>query len=269
MSTPPFERKGSVVERVLALCATLRGPGGCPWDREQTLATLTPYLIEEAHEAAEAVAGGRAHEIREELGDLLFVTIFALHAAETEGVASVEDVVEHNIEKLVRRHPHVFGEDRSQDTDVAREAWQRAKRDESGEADPASVLGKYNSDRPSVINAFRMQERASAVGFDWPNLDGPLEKTREELDELRDAVRNEEHAGRIGDELGDLLFAVVNVSRFLKIDPEQALRRTNRRFYERFRYVEAKLSESGRTPEACALEDLERLWQEAKAAENA
>jgi MazG family protein len=269
MSTPPFEQKGRVLERVLALCATLRAPGGCPWDREQTLSTLTPYLIEEAHETAEAVAGGKPADIREELGDLLFVTIFALHAAETEGVATVEDIVEHNIEKLVRRHPHVFGEEKSQDTDVAREAWQRAKRAEGGDDEPPSVLGTYIADRPSIINAFRMQERASAVGFDWPDLDGPLDKTSEELEELREAIHNDESADRVGDELGDLLFAVVNVSRFLKIDPEQVLRRTNRRFYDRFRFVEAALRAEGRTPEQSTIDEMERLWQAAKADEGA
>ncbi len=272
MYDTPFGRRGHVVGRMLALCERLRGQDGCSWDRAQTLRTLTPYLLEEVHEVLDAIASGTAADIREELGDLLFVTVFALHAAETESIGTLDVIVDGTVEKLVRRHPHVFGDSPSQDQRVARESWQRAKREEQSDgdaADAASVLGRFERSRPALLAAFRMQERAAAVGFDFPSVDGALEKVREETDELRDGVAAESRESRaagadIRAEIGDLLFAVTNVARFLAIDPEAALRGTNRRFYERFRHVERELARAGRRPEDVTLEEMDALWDDAK-----
>jgi MazG family protein len=259
MSTTPFAEKGPVLQRMLALCARLRGDDGCTWDREQTLSTLTPYLLEEVHEVLDAVASQDPTAIREELGDLLFVTVFALHAAETESIATTEEIVDGNVEKLVRRHPHVFG-DHPNDRASARRAWQQAKRAEGGASDP-SVLGELPRSRPALLAAFRLQERAAAVGFDWPDVQGPLAKVAEELDELRECAGDPDRAR---DELGDLLFAAANVGRHLSLDPEVALQSANRRFYERFRHIEDRLAEEGRSPEDATLEELDALWNEAK-----
>lgn len=244
---------------MLALCARLRGDDGCAWDREQTLATLTPYLLEEVHEVLDAVASKDPAAIREELGDLLFVTVFAFHAAEVEGVTTTEEIVDGTVEKLVRRHPHVFG-DEPNDRESARKAWQQAKRAEGKEERP-SVLGELPRSRPALLAAFRLQERAAAVGFDWPDLEGPLAKIDEELGELRGVVDDPERAR---DELGDLLFAAANAGRHLSVDPEVALQSANRRFFERFRFIEARLAEDGRSPEDATLEELDALWREAK-----
>jgi len=259
MSTTPFAEKGPILQRMLALCARLRGDDGCAWDREQTLDTLTPYLLEEVHEVLDAVASKDPAAIREELGDLLFVTVFALHAAEVEGVAETEEIVDGTVEKLVRRHPHVFG-DVPNDRESARKAWQQAKRAEGKEARP-SVLGELPRSRPALLAAFRLQERAAAVGFDWPDLEGPLAKVEEELGELRGVV---DDADRARDELGDLLFAAANAGRHLSVDPEVALQSANRRFFERFQYIEKRLAEDGRSPEDATLEELDALWREAK-----
>lgn len=249
---------------MLALCERLRGPHGCAWDREQTLSTLTPYLLEEVHEVLEAVASGSREAIAEELGDLLFVTIFALHACETEKIGTVEGIVDGTIAKLVRRHPHVFGETPGGDKAHARESWQRAKRAEGAEADGTTALGSRPGAQPALVSAFRLQEKAAAVGFDWKTIDGPMEKIDEELRELRSSLDDKAAATR---ELGDVLFAVANLARHLHIDPETALRGTNRRFYDRFRFIEKRLAETGRHPEDVDLETLESLWQAAKSAE--
>jgi MazG family protein len=262
---PPteFAEKGPVVARLLALCDRLRGADGCPWDREQTLSTLTPYLLEELHESLEAIATGARDRIREELGDLFFVVIFALHASEREGIASVEEIVEGTVRKLIRRHPHVFEEPPGAEVATARERWQTAKREEAENAEAgASVLGKPAGAHPALLAAFRLQEKASAVGFDWREVDGPLAKIQEELDELRRDLGDPE---RMRHEVGDLLFAVVNASRMLRIDPESALRFANRRFYDRFRFIERRLHEMRRRPEDATLEEMDALWEEAKA----
>lgn len=269
MNTTPFREKGPVVERLLALCARLRGPGGCAWDREQTLATLTPYLLEEVHEVIEAVATGDVGAVREELGDLLFVTIFALHAAEAESVGTLEEIVESTHAKLVRRHPHVFESNTGDDPRHARRQWQRAKRDEAPPAE-RSVLGDDPGRRPALLAAFRLQEKAAAVGFDWPDHRGALDKVREEAGEV-DAVAvpdadtsDAPDRERVRAELGDLLFAAVNACRKLRTDPEQALHVANASFYSRFREIERRLRGQGRHPEDASLEELERMWNEVK-----
>jgi MazG family protein len=264
MTDLPFERKGRVVEKLLALCARLRADDGCAWDREQTLSTLTPYLLEEVHEVIEAVATGDPASIREEIGDLLFVTIFALHAVETESLGTLEEIVEGTHEKLVRRHPHVFGDSAGDDPHHARRHWQRAKREE-GPPEERSVLGDDPGKRPALLAAFRLQEKAAAVGFDWPDHGGALEKVREEADEIEAAAQDP--AGgtdRVRAELGDLLFAAVNACRKLRTDPEQALHVANAVFYDRFRRIERVLAASGRHPEDLTLEELEAHWRSVK-----
>lgn len=267
MSDVPFERKGHVVEKLLALCARLRAEDGCAWDREQTLATLTPYLLEEVHEVIEAVAAGDPAAIREEVGDLLFVTVFALHAIETESIGTLESIIDGTHEKLVRRHPHVFEEGAGDDPRHARRQWQRAKRDEAP-PEARSVLGDDPGKRPALLAAFRLQEKAAAVGFDWPDHTGALEKVREEADEIEEAVTTGSD-GHVRAELGDMLFAAVNACRKLRTDPEQALHVANAMFYSRFRAVEQALLAEGRHPEDASLEELEAIWQAVKRREAA
>lgn len=222
--------------------------------------TLTPYLLEEANEVLDAVTDGNPSHIREELGDLLYVTIFALHAAESEGIGSVEAIVDATCDKLVRRHPHVFGDRPTDDPDAARLAWQQAKQAE-GKTDQKSVLGSPPRAHPALLGAYRLQEKASAVGFDFPDVSGPMAKVHEECAELADVVGD---PTRAREELGDLLFSVANVSRFLRIDPEAALRGANRRFFDRFHWMERRAAERGRPLDALSAADLDALWTESK-----
>ncbi len=246
--------------RLLAVCRRLRGPDGCPWDREQTLESMTPYLQEEAVEAADAIARGRAEEIAEELGDLAFLAIFCLEIlAERDGIRTAE-ALERAAEKLIRRHPHVYGDAQVADGDHAYRQWQQIKKGEQG---GESLLGEQPRSLPALVAAYRIQEKAGAVGFDWPDPQGTLEKLREETGEFARALA----AGRPEDqahELGDLLFAVVNLARHLKLDPERELRSASRRFRERFHHIERRLAERGRSPHQATLEEMESLWQEAK-----
>ncbi len=260
MSKTPFSEKSERLGRLMALCERLRREDGCPWDREQTLRSLTPYLLEEVHETLDAISSGDRDTIREELGDLLYVVTFALHAAEVESIASVDEVVDAISEKLIRRHPHVFGDNPSRDVERARTEWQNAKRRESGDS-KRTVLDKLPTSHPALLAAYRLQEKASAVGFDWKDVQGPIEKVEEELGELRESIPSPDKAQH---EVGDLLFAVVNVARLLSIDPEVALRGANRRFFDRFHYIEERLAAEERRPEDASLEEMDALWDEAK-----
>jgi MazG family protein len=257
--------------RLLAVCRRLRGPGGCPWDREQTLESMTPYLTEEAAEAVDAIARNDREHTVEELGDLAFLVMFCLELAGERwdtGLAAAFDAAS---EKLIRRHPHVYGEARVADGEAAYRQWQELKKAEKG--DPAtSLLGEQPKGMPSLVAAYRLQEKAAAVGFDWPTPAGPLAKVREETDEVAGAMPGGESSTarpapgpELAREVGDLLFAVVNLARKLGVDPERELRATMHRFRERFLHVERRLAEQGRTPVQSSLEEMDRLWEEAKA----
>jgi MazG family protein len=261
------ESERAAFEKLLAVCRRLRGPDGCPWDREQTLESMTPYLTEEAVESVEAIASGDADHAAEELGDLGFLVIFCLELlGERHGIGLAE-AFERAAEKLVRRHPHVYGDAKVADGQRAYQQWQEIKKAEKGAAGAtSSLLGEQPKGLPALIAAYRLQEKAAAVGFDWPSLEGPLAKVREELGEMAHALEHDggDASPEAARELGDLLFAVVNVARKLRIDPERELRATSRRFRERFLHVEHRLSESGRTPAQSTLEEMDRFWEEAK-----
>jgi MazG family protein len=252
---------------LLAVCRRLRGPDGCPWDREQTLESMTPYLVEEAAESVEAIASGDAAHAAEELGDLGFLVMFCLELlGERHGIGTAQ-AYRLAAEKLIRRHPHVYGDAKVADGQRAYQQWQEIKKAEKGGAgQPASLLGEQPKGLPALVAAYRLQEKAAAVGFDWPDLGGPLAKVREEVDEVA-----RELDGSGGDaspeaarEIGDLLFAVVNLARKLRIDPERELRATGHRFRERFLHIERRLAESGRTPVQSDLAEMDVLWEEAK-----
>jgi MazG family protein len=261
-------RERELVERaagvLFEVMRRLRGPGGCPWDREQTSKTLRPFLLEEAYEALEAIDDGDPRRICEELGDLLFQVVFHAEIHRERDAFSLAGVLTGVAAKLVRRHPHVFAgaelRDKG-DLGVRWEAQKRAERVARGEED--SVLAGVPRTLPALSRAHKLQERAARVGFDWPSVDGALAKLDEETFELREAILIGEPAA-VASELGDLLFSIVNVSRKLGIHAEDALRGAATRFGERFRYIERRLAETEREAATTPLEDLEALWDEAK-----
>ena len=255
----------AAISRLLSIMDKLRDPGGCPWDREQTLRTLTPYLLEEAHEVIEAIESGDADHHREELGDLLFQVVFQARIARDEGKFDFAAVCDAISEKLTRRHPHVFADVTVSGSGEVVKNWERIKaeeRKEKGQA-PRSAIGGVPVSLPALVRAERLTEKAGAVGFDWPDAGAVLAKVREELAELEEAISGGQKQ-RIEDELGDLLFAVANLGRFVKVHPEEALRGTLRRFESRFHFIEAALLERGRTPRESTLAEMDGLWTEAK-----
>ena len=259
------DREREAFEKLLGVCRRLRGPDGCPWDREQTLETMTPYLTEEAVESVEAIASGDADHAAEELGDLGFLVLFCLELLGEQKGIGVAEAFERAVEKLIRRHPHVYGEARVSDGEAAYKQWQEIKKAEKGAAGQnASLLGDQPKGLPALVAAYRLQEKAAAVGFDWPSLDGPLGKVREETAEVERALADGDSTPAVAHELGDLLFAVVNVARHLRVDPERELRAASHRFRERFLHVERRLAEAGRTPSQSTLEEMDRFWDEAK-----
>ncbi len=255
-----LEAEPRAFARLLEVCRRLRGPDGCPWDREQTLESMTPYLQEEAVEAADAIERGNPEEIAEELGDLSFLALFCLEILGERSPLGAAAALEGAAEKLIRRHPHVYGESKVETGEHAYRQWQHIKREEQG---TDSLLGHQPAALPALLAAFRVQEKAGAVGFDWADPRGTLEKIREETFELEQALGGREAERR--HELGDLLFALVNLARHLRLDPERELRAAIRRFRARFLYIEEKLALRGSSPSRASLEEMEALWQEAKA----
>jgi len=256
----------TAISRLLGIMDKLRDPGGCPWDHEQTLRTLTPYLLEEAHEVIEAIESGDAAHHREELGDLLFQVVFQARIAREEGKFDFAAVCEGISNKLTRRHPHVFGEVKVSGSREVLKNWELIKaeeRREKGEK-PRSAIGGVPVGLPALVRAERLTEKASAVGFDWPDASAVLAKVREELAELEHELGSKGGDERIAAELGDLLFAVANLGRFVKVHPEEALRGTLRRFESRFHHVEARLREQGRAPGEASLAEMDVFWDEAK-----
>jgi MazG family protein len=264
----------AALEKLLTTMDKLRDPGGCPWDREQTLRTLTPYLLEEAHEVIEAIEAGDAQHHKEELGDLLFQVVFQARIAREEGKFDFAQVCDAIAEKLTRRHPHVFADATVSGSSEVVKNWERIKAEEreaKGDA-PRSAIGGVPIGLPALVRAERITEKAGAAGFDWSDARGVLAKVREELGELEQALAGDasSDAGarkRVEHELGDLLFALANLGRFVKVHPEEALRGAVRRFEARFHHVEARLREQGRTPRESTLQEMDRYWEEAKALE--
>ncbi len=250
-------------EKLVGVCRRLRAPDGCPWDREQTLESMTPYLTEEAVESGEAIASGDPAHVAEELGDLAFLAIFCLELNGERGGPGLAEGLEQAAAKLIRRHPHVYGAGEVADGEAAYRQWQEIKKGEKGDGQ-ASLLGEQPRGLPALVAAYRLQEKAGAVGFDWPDVSGPLHKVREELGEIERELGGDTDPARAR-EIGDLLFAVVNLARHLTIDPERELRAASRRFRERFHHVERRLAEQGRRPSEATLEEMDALWEEAKA----
>jgi MazG family protein len=260
-------------EDLVSLLQRLRGPDGCPWDREQTNESLRPMLIEEAYEVVEAVDEGEPHKLAEELGDLLFQIMFYSQMAAERGEFDVYDVIGAIHTKMVRRHPHVFGDATIETAGDVLRNWEDLKRGEraaAGREHPKGLLDSVSGHLPALLEAYNLTERASRVGFDWPGPEPCIEKLEEEIGELRDEIRREgadRDRDRIEAEVGDLLFAAVNVARLIGVDPETALKGANRKFRRRFSHIEARLEGEGRAPRDASLEEMDALWDEAKRAE--
>ena len=291
---------GERFERAVSIMARLRGPGGCPWDREQTFDSIKPYTLEETYEVLEAIDNRDWDELSSELGDLLLQVLFYAQMAHEENTFSIDQVLDRLSQKLVDRHPHVFGDVKAEtSSDVLRnwealKAEEKKKRLEAGGGKSAedgrenkhshSVLAGVSSAIPALLEAYKLSSRAAHVGFDWPNVDGLFEKLHEETQELQKELEQvpargghtsevassrgqqlpQELRARLEDEVGDLFFVLVNIARYLSLDPESALRKTNREFKRRFQWIEEQLRTSGRGPEQSSMEELESLWQQAK-----
>jgi nucleoside triphosphate diphosphatase len=293
---------GERFEHAVEIMERLRAPGGCPWDREQTFDSIKPYTLEETYEVLEAIDNRDWEELPGELGDLLLQVLFYSEMAKEQGTFSIDDVLERLSRKLVDRHPHVFGEVKADTSADVKRNWEalkveeRKKRSqqtgsetESGDRDKAkatSILAGISSSIPALLEAHKLTSRAAQVGFDWPNIEGLFEKLGEETSELRQHLQEFPAPGpqpegrgvagsgrqvipadlreRLEEEVGDLFFVLVNVARYLSLDPESTLRKTNRKFRRRFQWMEQRLQESGTTPDRTSMEELESLWQRAK-----
>lgn len=290
---------GERFERAVQIMARLRAPGGCPWDREQTFDSIKPYTLEEAYEVLEAIDNRDWDELVGELGDLLLQVLFYAEMAQEQGSFSIDQVLETLSDKLVRRHPHVFGDvEANTSADVLRN-WEALKSEEkkkrlaagggknaSEETQRQSVLAGVSSGIPALLEAFKLSSRAAHVGFDWSDIEGLFQKLEEETSELREQLKlfpepgprphargiagadgqkvPEELRARLEDEVGDMFFVLVNIARYLSLDPESALKKTNRKFKRRFQAMEEQLRAQGKEPQQASLDELESLWQQAK-----
>jgi ATP diphosphatase len=267
------------IRRLIDIMAALRDPvRGCPWDVQQTFASIVPFTLEEAYEVADAIERGTAEDLREELGDLLLQVVFHARMAEEAGLFDFGGVVEAITAKLIRRHPHVFGDAGALSSDDVKALWGRIKADEkraklassaSGgqpQAAKASALDGIPLALPALSRAMKLQEKAGKVGFDWNDVRAVLDKMREEIAEVEAEITGGSQEALSG-EVGDLLFAAVNLARHLKVEPEAALRGANAKFERRFTHIETRLAEAGQTPESATLDEMEGLWAEAKARE--
>ncbi len=265
MSSSPDGSSGSKFERLIELMARLRAPGGCPWDRAQSFDTIKPYTLEETYEVLDAIDRRDWRSLAEELGDYLLQAVFYAQMAREQDLFDIADSLDAINEKLVRRHPHVFADASADTPDDVKRRWDEIKKEEKasrGEPQKGLLDGIPHA-MPALVEAQQMTSKAAGVGFDWENVEQVFEKLEEELEELHRA-RESASPEEIEDELGDLLFVVVNVARFLKVDPEQALRRTNAKFRRRFGFVEKQLRERGKSPEQSDIIEMEDLWQQAK-----
>jgi MazG family protein len=287
---------GERFERAVAIMERLRAPGGCPWDQEQTFDTIKPYTLEEAYEVLEAIDNRDWPELAGELGDLLLQVLFYAEMANEQKSFSINDVLDRLSTKLIDRHPHVFGNVKADTSDQVKRNWEALKQEErnkkegTAETDKKrSILAGVSSAMPSLLEAHKLSSRAAQIGFDWPNVEGLFDKLREETDELSEHLKDfpapgprpqgrgvagsgrtaipEQLQSCLEEEVGDLFFVLVNIARYLSVDPESALRKTNRKFRRRFQWMEARLNEAGRTADNASVEELESLWQQAKAHE--
>jgi len=255
---------GEKFQQLVDIMARLRGPGGCPWDREQTFDTIKPYTLEETYEVLDAIDRRDWEGVAEELGDFLLQAVFYAQMGAEEGRFSIGDALEAINRKLVRRHPHVFGGESAETAGDVKRIWGEVKAAEKkGKGADGGLLASVPRSLPGLVEAQQIASRAAAVGFDWENAGQVMEKLHEEIGEFDEARRNGS-AAELEDELGDLLFVMVNLARFVKVDPEQALRKTNAKFRERFGHIERRLAERGKKPEDSNIEEMEALWQEAK-----
>jgi MazG family protein len=268
------EDRKNTIDDLLAIMASLRAPEtGCPWDQEQTFESVAPYTIEEAYEVADAIERGRLDELRDELGDLLLQVVYHARMAEEQNAFAFADVVDGICRKMVRRHPHVFGGETVRSQEELRGLWERIKaaekaEDQSGAAEDGSVLDGVPTALPGLTRAVKLQDKAAKTGFDWPDTAPVLGKIREELAELESEVdAGQRNRRKLEEEYGDLLFVLANLARHLKIDPEAALRAANAKFTRRFARVEALLKEQGLQHGESTLEELDALWDRAKAEE--
>lgn len=290
---------GERFERAVQIMARLRAPGGCPWDREQTFDSIKPYTLEEAYEVLEAIDNRDWDELVGELGDLLLQVLFYAEMAQEQGSFSIDQVLDTLSDKLVRRHPHVFGDVQANTAADVLRNWEALKAEEkkkrlaagggksaSGQQPPQSVLAGVSSGIPALLEAFKLSSRAAHVGFDWPDIEGLFAKLHEETSELREQLNlfpepgprphargiagadgqkvPEELRARLEDEVGDMFFVLVNIARYLSLDPESALKKTNRKFKRRFQAMEEQLRSQGKEPQQASLDELESLWQQAK-----
>jgi len=280
---------GERFERAVQIMARLRAPGGCPWDREQTFDTIKPFTLEETYEVLEAIDKRDWDELTGELGDLLLQVLFYAEMARETGYFSIDEVLDRLSNKLVSRHPHVFGDVEANTSGEVLKNWEAIKAQEkkkkNGDEKDESVLAGVSSKVPSLLEALKLSSRAAHVGFEWPTIEGLFEKLEEETHELKQELKElpsppvapgrgvansghqevpEDLRDRLEDEIGDLFFVLVNIARYLSIDPESALRKTNRKFKRRFQWVEQQLRERGTTIHSATLEDMEELWQAAK-----
>ncbi len=256
-----MENKMDSFQKLLGIMAALRAENGCPWDREQTRESLTPYLVEETYEVLEAIEENSPHKIKEELGDLLFQIVFHCQLAKERGEFSMEDVIDAISQKMIGRHPHVFGNANYETSEQVLKQWEERKKEEGKNRE--SILEGVPKELPSLLKAHRIQSRAARVGFDWNRISDVMEKLDEELSEFREALDQKDQAG-IEDELGDVFFVLVNISRFVGVNPEDALRKTISKFISRFRYIEMKAASAGQKLSDMTLEEMDALWDEAK-----
>ncbi|MBL28947.1 MAG: nucleoside triphosphate pyrophosphohydrolase [Rhodospirillaceae bacterium] len=254
------------VDRLLAIMAKLRDPDdGCPWDLEQTFATIAPYTIEEAYEVSDAIESGDMAALRDELGDLLFQVVFYAQMAREIGAFDFDAVVDGICDKMIRRHPHVFGQADIRSAEMQTVAWEAHKAAErAADENRAGVLDGVAQALPALLRAAKLQKRAARVGFDWPSIAPVFDKLDEEVTELRMAMADESGQDAVAEELGDLLFVCANLGRHAGVDPEDALRRANAKFERRFRRIEALLAAEGRSPEDSDLAEMDALWDRAK-----
>ena len=276
----------------------LRAPGGCPWDREQTFDSIKPYTLEETYEVLEAIDNRDWPELAGELGDLLLQVLFYAEMANEQSSFSIDDVLDRLSTKLINRHPHVFGDVKADTSAEVKRNWEALKVEEkkkqqgsaaSKKTERHSILAGVSSAMPSLLEGYKLSSRAAQAGFDWPNIEGLFDKLHEETDELREHLKEFPEPGprpqgggmagsgrtvvpetlqeKLEEEVGDLFFVLVNIARYLSLDPESALRKTNRKFKRRFQWMEDRLHESGRSAEHASMEELESLWQQAKAQE--
>ena len=263
LSPLPGKQTGGEVTKLCGLMQRLLAPDGCPWDREQTLETLVPYLVEETYEVVDALAEGNADDHREELGDLLLQIVFQSELRFAEGKFGIDDVARGIVAKLVSRHPHVFGDTVAKDSEAVLANWAKLKAAEKAKKGKHGALHGIPRSAPALLRATRAGEKASAVGFDWPDAAGPRAKVNEEMAELDAACKNGDRA-EMHHELGDALLALTNLGRKLGLDPEQALRDADDRFGRRFRHVEETLAAQGRAVADASADEQDRLWEDAK-----